>query len=192
MLSKCECYTNARYKPWVTPLFMPLNLSLSLSHTLLTSGHFVFVLHTHTHTVSNETHTHTRSSSAGSVSSFCCRMQAKSLPMPCGCPCAHTTQRPCPGASGQEGRPPTPLGGSAGGIPPQSPRSGRSLALLCRPVPQQIAQQKAVAAKETGACLIIAAKPFLRRRLHLPTCAIVCRSLNTEKRFTIRARWRKM
>ncbi|KAF3850976.1 hypothetical protein F7725_012748 [Dissostichus mawsoni] len=87
------------------------------------------------------------------------------FPMPCVCPCATITLSPCPGASGQEGRPDP----SKGGHPDPHPPIWTILSTPLWACPTPDSTTKAAAAKETRACLIIVMKPFLR----LPTRSIM-------------------
>lgn len=79
--------------------------------------------------------------------------------MPCGCPCATTTLSPCPGASGQEGRP-DPSEGTP--TPVTLLRMLLSAALSACPASDRTT--KAAAATETRAGLAVVMKPFDHHR----------------------------
>lgn len=134
-----------------------------------------------THNASNEPHT--QSSGVGSVRAFYCGVQAKSLPMPCGCPCATTTLSPCPGASGQEGRPDPSEGlrrgvGGGGGTPTPITLLRMLLSAALSACPASDRTTKAATATETAAALVVVMKPFDRRH-HAPQAAPQNR-LNTQ------------
>lgn len=115
----------------------------SLSHTLLTLGHIAFVLYTHA--ALNETRTHSSLALGQScLSAAVCRLSL--FPCPVGAPVPPPHWVPALGPAVKRVAP-TPL---RGGTPTPITRSGRSLALLCWPVPHQIVQQRLPLLRKPG------------------------------------------
>lgn len=159
------------------------------------------MFYTHTHTAPQMERTRARTHTLGVLALGQSGLSAAAhrlslFPCPVCAPCATATLSPCPGAQRSRGSPRPLSGGGGGASRPPSPRLGRSLAIFCRPVPHQIAQQRLPLLRKPpgpsrhrdGAAAVAAASSF--KDVSGPfVCPSVCLQLANKKRLMTKTEW---